>query len=105
MVGGDGYGKATGSLAELEHGKTNYLLGGEPMATYQISISEEQLHGLFDGDRGLANLLESVLNQVLEAQATEQLGAEPYQRTEERTGYRNGPRDRPSLAKGNPKAA
>ena len=64
------------------------------MATYQISISEEQLHGLFDGDRGLANLLESVLNQVLEAQATEQLKAEPYQRTEERTGYRNGSRRR-----------
>jgi hypothetical protein len=105
VVGGDGYGKATGSLVELEHVRTNYLLGGEPMATYQISISEEQLHGLFDGDRGLANLLESVLNQVLEAQATEQLGAEPYQRTEERTGYRNGPGDRPSLAKGNPKAA
>jgi hypothetical protein len=26
---------------------------GEPMATYEISISEEQLHGLLDGDRGL----------------------------------------------------
>ncbi|MDD4336639.1 MAG: transposase, partial [Firmicutes bacterium] len=51
-------------------------------------MSEEQLHGLFDGDRGLANLLEAVLNQVLEGQATEQLRAEPYQRTEERTGYR-----------------
>ncbi|MGI6539324.1 MAG: transposase [Bacillota bacterium] len=69
------------------------------MATYQISISEEQLHGLFDGDRGLANLLESVLNQVLEAQATEQLGAEPYQRTEERTGYRNGSRRRPLVTR------
>jgi putative transposase len=35
-------------------------------------------------------LLESVLNQVLQAQATEQLRAEPYERTEERKGYRNG---------------
>ena len=95
----DGYGKATGSLVELEHEGTNYLLGGEPMATYQISISEEQLHGLFDGDRGLANLLEAVLNQVLEGQATEQLKAEPYQRTEERTGYRNGSRDRPLVTR------
>lgn len=69
------------------------------MATYQISISEEQLHGLFDGDRGLANLLEAVLNQVLEGQATEQLKAEPYQRTEERTGYRNGSRDRPLVTR------
>ncbi|HOL51077.1 MAG TPA: transposase [Bacillota bacterium] len=65
------------------------------MATYQISISEEQLHGLSDGDRGIANLLEAVLNQVLEAQATEQLKAQPYQRTEERTGHRNGYRRRP----------
>jgi putative transposase len=95
----DGYGKATGSLVELEHEGTNYLLGGEPMATYQISTSEEQLHGLFDGDRGLANLLEAVLNQVLEGQATEQLKAEPYQRTEERTGYRNGSRDRPLVTR------
>ena len=38
----------------------------------------------------MAKLLESVLNQVLEAQATEQLKAEPYERTEERQGYRNG---------------
>jgi hypothetical protein len=62
-------------------------------------ISEEQLHGLFDGDRGLANLLEAVLNQVLEGQATEQLRAEPYQRTEERTGYRNGSRERPLVTR------
>jgi len=30
------------------------------------------------------------LNQVLQAQATEQLRADPYERTEERQGYRNG---------------
>ena len=35
-------------------------------------------------------MLESVLNQVLQAQATEQLRAESYERTEERKGYRNG---------------
>jgi len=35
-------------------------------------------------------LLESVLNQILQAEATEQLYAEPYERTEERKGYRNG---------------
>jgi len=38
----------------------------------------------------VAKLLESVLNQVLEVQATEQLRAEPYERTENRQGYRNG---------------
>ncbi len=31
---------------------------------------------------------------MLIAQSTEQLGAEPYERTEERTAYRNGSRDR-----------
>ncbi len=38
----------------------------------------------------MAKLLESVLNQVLQAQAMEQLSAEPYERTDERQGYRNG---------------
>ena len=38
----------------------------------------------------MAKLLESVLNQVLQAQAAEQIKAEPYERTEEREDYRNG---------------
>ena len=38
--------------------------------------------------------MEEIFNQVLIAQSTEQLGAEPYERTEERTAYRNGSRDR-----------
>lgn len=64
------------------------------MACYQVNISDEQLHGLLQGDRGLADLVQTVLNQVLQAQATDYLKAEPYQRTEERLGYRNGVRDR-----------
>ncbi len=62
---------------------------GEP----QITVDSQLLHQLFLGntqDAGVAKLLESVLNQVLQAQATEQLRAEPYERTEERKGYRNG---------------
>jgi len=35
-----------------------------------------------------------IFNQVLLAQSTEQLGAEPYERTEGRTAYRNGTRER-----------
>jgi transposase-like protein len=35
-------------------------------------------------------MLEQVLNQVLEAQVTEHVQAEPYERTQERRGYRNG---------------
>ena len=41
-------------------------------------------------DAGVAKLLESVLNQVFQAQVTEQIGAKPYERTDERKGYRNG---------------
>ncbi|EJY54500.1 transposase mutator type [Alicyclobacillus hesperidum URH17-3-68] len=40
-------------------------------------------------------LLEKVLNQVLNAQASEQLQAEPYERSEDRQGYRNGTRPHP----------
>ncbi len=35
----------------------------------------------------MAKLLESVINQILQAQATEQIKAEPYERTEERQDY------------------
>src|SRR5258706_8382176 len=64
------------------------------MPDYQITIDGETVQGLFQGDTGLAKLLEQVLNQVLEAQVSEQLGAERYERTEERQGYRNGVRPR-----------
>jgi transposase-like protein len=64
------------------------------MPDYQITIDGETVHGLFQGDSGLAKLLEQVLNQVLDAQVSEQLGAERYERTEERQGYRNGVRPR-----------
>jgi hypothetical protein len=58
------------------------------MAQYQITVDQEILHQLFLGERdaGVAKLLESVLNQVLQAQVTEQIGAKPY----DRKGYRNG---------------
>jgi len=63
------------------------------MAQYQITLDETILHQSFIGesrDAGVAALLETVLNQVLRAQATEQLKAERYERTEKRQGYRNG---------------
>ena len=64
------------------------------MAGYDISVSRELLPGLLGGQDGLAKLVESILNQVLEAQATEALGAGRHERTEERQGYRNGYRER-----------
>ncbi len=45
-------------------------------------------------DKGLQGLVETVLNQVLEAQVTEQLGARPYERSATRKAYRNGYRSR-----------
>lgn len=63
------------------------------MTQYQITVDEQLLHQLFvgtDRDAGVATLLETILNQVLKAQATEQLAAEKYERAEERVDYRNG---------------
>lgn len=63
------------------------------MAQYNITINSEILHHLFlkgAKDEGMAKLFESILNQILQAQATEQIKAEPYERTEERQAYRNG---------------
>jgi transposase-like protein len=64
------------------------------MADYDVSVGRELLPGLLSGQDGLAKLVEAVLNQVLEAQVTEALGADRHERTEERTGYGNGYRAR-----------
>jgi putative transposase len=67
------------------------------MAQYNITITEELLHGLFlsnGRDEAFSKLLEEIFNQVLLSQSTEQIGAQPYERTEDRTAYRNGFRDR-----------
>jgi len=57
---------------------------------YQITLSNDLVHGLFKEDGAMARLLEQVLDQVLQAQVTEALQAKPFERTEERQGYRNG---------------
>lgn len=64
------------------------------MAGYDISVGRDLLPGLLSGQDGLAKLVEAVLNQVLEAQVTETLGADRHERSEERQGYRNGYRPR-----------
>src|ERR687885_938099 len=64
------------------------------MARYEITLDSEQLSGLLMEDQGLQGLVETVLNQVLEAQVTEQIGARPYERSEGRKAYRNGSRTR-----------
>jgi transposase-like protein len=64
------------------------------MAGYDISVGKELLPGLLNGQDGLAKLLEAVLNQILEAQVTESIGADKHERSEERQCYRNGYRPR-----------
>lgn len=67
------------------------------MAQLNITIESEILHGLFasDGpDEAFSKLLASILNQVLDAQSTDQIGAKRYERNQDRKAYRNGIRER-----------
>ena len=54
------------------------------MTDYNVTVGKELLPELLSGQDGLAKLIESVLNQVLEAQVSDSLGAERYERSEER---------------------
>lgn len=64
------------------------------MADYDVTLSESMMPDLLERPNALAQLVESVLQQVLEAQVSEHLGADRYERTDERGGYRNGYRER-----------
>lgn len=66
------------------------------MAHVHLTLEEDVLKELMLGKReeAVTKLLEQVFNSVLQAQATEQLNAEPYERSDERTTYRNGSRTR-----------
>ncbi len=62
------------------------------MTGYDIKLNAHTLSNLLIESNGLVQLLEPILNQVLQAQASEQLNAEPYERNEDRAAYRNGNR-------------
>jgi putative transposase len=66
------------------------------MAQLNITLNSKIVKGLFlnHAPDSLVPLLEAVLNQFLQAMATEAIGAEKYERTEERKAYRNGSRER-----------
>jgi len=64
------------------------------MTDYDIKLNANTLSNLLTESNSLAQLLEPILNQVLQAQASEQLNAEPYERSEDRAAYRNGNRPR-----------
>ena len=66
------------------------------MAQLNITLNQEEILQLLCNDRDAAfrTLLQEALNSVLKAESTEQLRAEPYERSEERTDSRNGSRER-----------
>jgi len=65
------------------------------MAGIDITVDEGLLSGLLSGDgTGVAKLMESMLNQVLAAQADEAVGAARYERSDSRQAYRAGTRHR-----------
>ena len=64
------------------------------MDGYKIKLKPEDLVGLLTENDTMVQLLTSIINQVLEAQCTEQLKAERYERNEDREAYRNGYRAR-----------
>lgn len=64
------------------------------MTEYDVNVNANLLPDLLSQSDGIAKLFESVLNQVLEAQVNDHLQAKPYERSEERVGYRNGYRPR-----------
>ena len=64
------------------------------MTPYQLTGDEDQVRGLFTRDDALAGLVTAVVQQILEAQVADHLQAQPYERTAERQGYRNGDKPR-----------
>jgi putative transposase len=64
------------------------------MTGIDVNVSKELLPGLLSSQDGLSKLVEVVLNQILEVQVSEALGADRHERSEDRTGYRNGHRAR-----------
>lgn len=66
------------------------------MAQLNITLNQDEILQLMNCDRegAFAELLQSSLNAILQTESTEQLHAEPYERSSERSDYRNGSRER-----------
>ncbi len=65
------------------------------MAEDHRRLAEEVAQGILLDDPGfLKEIVERVLQELLEAEMTEHVGAAPYQRTTERKGQRNGHKPR-----------
>jgi transposase-like protein len=66
------------------------------MAQLNITLNQDEILQLLSNNRedAFKSLLTECLNGVLQAESTEQLGAEPYERSVTRSGSRNGTRER-----------
>lgn len=66
------------------------------MAQLHFTLEKDFFIGLFTKGReeAFGELMECMLNQFLQAESEEKLGAKDYERSEERTDYRNGTRER-----------
>lgn len=64
------------------------------MADYDVTLSESLMPDLLERPNALAQLVESALQQVLETQIRDHLSADRYERSDDRSGYRNGYRER-----------
>ncbi len=60
------------------------------MAEVEVTIDRDEIQRVIHSDEGLAELVEQVLNQILEAEITDHIGAERHERSPERRGRRNG---------------
>lgn len=66
------------------------------MAQLNITLNQDEILQLLNNNRDevLKKLLTESLNAILKAESTAQLGAERYERSDQRTDSRNGSRDR-----------
>lgn len=66
------------------------------MAQLNFTLDYDFFIGLFSEskDEAFGKLMETLLNQVLKAESALQLGAEDYERSDQRSDYRNGTRTR-----------
>jgi transposase-like protein len=63
----------------------------EKMAHHNRKVDEQLAqHILLDDPSFLKEIVEKVLQELLEAEMSEHVGAAPYERSEKRTGQRNG---------------
>ncbi|MGF6377013.1 transposase-like protein, partial [Clostridiales Family XIII bacterium PM5-7] len=66
------------------------------MTQINFTLNQEEILEFFTKDRedALRIIVEKILNQIMLAESNEQLGACRHERTEVRTDYRNGTRER-----------